>query len=247
MTSALSGPLIETGFLSGAKGSVLIALANFADEHDESWVSYEAIRVSARCSRRAAISGVDWLERHGLIHVNRAKGGKAKRQKEATRSNVYTLNTSFLLALETLCRRARRHGGRDPARKWEAVSEVAEWAQARVEAGRWEDVCDLAMGGDRAPHDLPPLDAALAAPGEDDDAGDRDGELSSPSGADGELSSPSMGGEGELSSPLRVQTGAAEGEPSSPYPPVEPPKDSSSNGCARARWRPMAASRARPP
>ena len=65
---------------------VLLKLADQANDNGECWPSYKTIAEAAECSRRSAVTHIDWLEKHGFLWIE-------ERRIEGNRNltNVYHL------------------------------------------------------------------------------------------------------------------------------------------------------------
>ena len=65
---------------------VLLKLADQANDNGECWPSYKTIAKAAECSRRSAVTHIDWLEKHGFLWIE-------ERRIEGNRNltNVYHL------------------------------------------------------------------------------------------------------------------------------------------------------------
>lgn len=48
---------------------VLLKLADQANDNGECWPSYKTIAEAAECSRRSAVTHIDWLEKHGFLWI----------------------------------------------------------------------------------------------------------------------------------------------------------------------------------
>lgn len=143
MTGKLTGQIMETGFLSGTKSRVLLALASVSDIHGQSWYAYVGIAHYARCSRKSAIEAIKWLERTELIIVQRGRYIPTKRGKRTTSSNLYTINLEFFGALHKLSSTIRKFTPGDSKTKWKAVKAAATWVEAQVAMQQWRLVVEI--------------------------------------------------------------------------------------------------------
>ena len=144
MTGKLSGQIMETGFLTGTKARVLLALASVSDRHGQSWYSYAGLAHLARCSRKSAIEAVKWMEMTGILSVRRGRYLATQSGKTTGASNLYTLNLAFLEALHEIASVVRKLTPGDSKAKWEAVKAVALWAEDQVKVFQWRLVVEIA-------------------------------------------------------------------------------------------------------
>lgn len=137
------GPVFESGlFASGARGDVLRALANFADdERHECYPSYDYLAFVAGVARETAMREVKALVTVGLLDVV-AKGGGSRT------TNRYRLNLDLLDACRLAVRAAKKAAGNDPAARLAAMESERDWWEAHLENG---DPTSLLQSGNSDP------------------------------------------------------------------------------------------------
>ncbi len=145
MTGKLVGQIMETGFLTGVRSRVVLALASVSDAHGQSWYSYGGIAHFARCSRKSAIDAIKWLELKELTDVQRGRYLPTRSGKTTSSSNLYTLNLVFFEALHELASTIRKVTPGDAKAKWQAVKSAAEWAEAQVAMFEWRVVVEIVV------------------------------------------------------------------------------------------------------
>ena len=144
MSGKLSGQLAKTGFLKGARASVLLALASVSDNHGQSWYSLKGLAHLSRRTKKTTITEIKWLERHYLVSVQRGIDLTTARGHLTRGSNLYTLNLPFLESLILISDTVQKLAPGGAGQKWETTQRVADWAFEMVENFAWEEVVALA-------------------------------------------------------------------------------------------------------
>jgi len=87
MSFVAMAKVIEVQGVSATEKLILLLLANYADESNRSFPSYETLARQANCSRRTVIRSIDKLADLGFISVH-----KRKKSNKDNHTNIYTIN-----------------------------------------------------------------------------------------------------------------------------------------------------------